>query len=52
MSIVTKRIITVIGFLLFGILVAIITKNYAYYVPSSLIIGILVALICIKDINK
>ena len=51
MSIKVKRIITIIGFLLFGIVVAIITKNYGYYIPSSLVVGTLVSLICIKEKN-
>lgn len=40
--------IVILLFLLIGIIVSKVTGKYIYYIPSSLIVGILVALFVLK----
>ena len=43
-----KQIITVILFLLFGITVSVATKKPLYYIPTSLVVGVMVALFVLR----
>ncbi len=44
-----KQILAICIFLLIGIIVSFVTKKPWYYIPSSLVVGVMVALFVVKN---